>query len=249
MTWGSFGIVHIVSLLIAVSIVIGLYFILKRCSKIVQTIVLGVLSFAGIAAIIFNLLMWDSPLEYLPLHLCSLNALILPIAVFTKSKVLNNLLLLWALGALCALVINTAQANYEIASWTFVFYFFPHTLEVGIPVLMFLLNHTQKDIRCMLSTFAITFIAFTIVHCINVELNEYCLENSILDASGNVIHVNYMYSLVPENPVLQWFYNIVPHPFWYMFLMIPVIFIYLCIIYCTEIVDIIRHKKRIKIKG
>ena len=50
MQWGSFGIVHIVSLAAAAAMVTGLYFALKGKSARTQTAVLGVLSFSGIAA-------------------------------------------------------------------------------------------------------------------------------------------------------------------------------------------------------
>ena len=243
MLWGSFGIVHIVSLVISVAIIVGLYFLLKRCSSRVQTLVLGILSFSGIGAIIFNLVTWNSPLEYLPLHLCSLNALVLPIAVFTKNKTLNNLLLFWALGALLALVINTAQAHYELFSWTFVFYYFPHTFELGIPILMFLLKLVKKDVKCIVSTIVITLVAYTIIHFINVGLNAYCLENGIMNPSGEIVQVNYMYSITPANPVLQLFYNIVPYPFWYMLLSVPVIVVYLGGVYCVDIVKALKKKK------
>ena len=92
MKWGSFGPVHLGSLALAAAMIVCLYFALRKASRKVQTLVLGVLSFSGIATIIFNLVTWGSPLEYLPLHLCSLNALVLPIAVFTRSKALGNLL-------------------------------------------------------------------------------------------------------------------------------------------------------------
>ena len=98
MKWGSFGVVHIATLVLAAAIILGLYFALRRASRKTQTIVLGVLSFAGIAAIIYNLVTWGSPLEYLPLHLCSINAILLPIVVFTRSKTWGNLLLVWCLG-------------------------------------------------------------------------------------------------------------------------------------------------------
>lgn len=242
MLWGSFGIVHITSLILGIGMLIGLYFLLKRFSKKVQTIVLGILSFAGIGAIIFNLLMWGSPLEYLPFHLCSLTAMALPLAVWTKSKVLNNLLLLWGLGAFLALVVNTAQANFEIFSWTFVFYFFPHLLEIGIPLLMFALGLVKKDVKCIISTIIITFIAYTIIHLINLGLNDYLATNNILDYAGNLIQVNYMYSIKPENPVLQLFYNIIPHPYWYMYLSIPLIVVYLSCFYGKQIVLLFKKK-------
>lgn len=77
------------SLLLGAGLMIGLYFLLRLFSAKVQTVVLGILSFSGIAAIIFNLVTWGSPYEYLPLHLCSLTAMVLPFAVFTRSKVLR----------------------------------------------------------------------------------------------------------------------------------------------------------------
>ena len=243
MTWGSFGLVHIASLVFGVLMIVALYFILKRFSQKVQTIVLGILSFAGISAIIFNLVTWGSPLEYLPFHLCSLNALVLPFAVWTRNKTLNNLLLFWGLGALLAVVVNTAQANFEIFSLTFAFYFFPHILEMGIPVLMFCLGLVKTDVKCIGSTISITLVVYTIVHFINVALNSYCLKNEILNPSGNIIQVNYMYSLKPENPLLDLFYSLVPHSYWYMLLCIPIIVIYLSAIYGKQIVSALKRKK------
>ena len=93
------SVAHIISLVAGVVGIAVLYLILKDRRETTKTAVLAVLSFSGMAAIIYNLLAWNSPLEYLPLHLCSLNAMVLPIAVITKNKVLNNLLLLWSLGA------------------------------------------------------------------------------------------------------------------------------------------------------
>ena len=181
MKWGSFGVVHIATLLFAAAMIVGLYFSLRRASRKVQTLVLGVLSFSGIAAIVFNLVTWGSPLEYLPLHLCSINALLLPIVVFTRSKTGGNLLLVWCLGALAALVVNMAQAEYELNSWTFAFYYFPHVLEFGIPILLFKLGLIEKHPKYILSTIVITMLIYTGVHLANVGLNSYLAANNVLD--------------------------------------------------------------------
>ena len=235
MKWGSFGVVHIATLLLAAAIIAGLYFALRRASRKAQTIVLGVLSFSGIAAIIFNLVTWGSPLEYLPLHLCSINALLLPIVVFTRSKTWGNLLLVWCLGALAALVVNMAQAEYELASWTFVFYYFPHVLEFGIPILLFALGIIEKHPKYILSTIAITMVIYTGVHLVNLGLNSYLEANNMLDYAGNLIQVNYMYSITPENPLLVLFWQIIPYEYWYMFMIIPILVAYLSIVYLPQI--------------
>ena len=218
MTQDFFSIGHIVSLILAIGIIVGLYFALKKASDRAKITVLGILSFAGIGAIIYNLIVWNSPLEYLPLHLCSL-------------------------GALFALVINVSVSSVEILSWTFVFYYFPHVLELGIPILMFLLGLAKKDVKCILSTVGITIGAYTIIHLINLWINSYAIKNNIVDWAGNVIKVNYMYSIYPDNPLLNLFYSIIPHQYWYMYLAVLVVILYLGLIYLKDIIALINNKR------
>jgi hypothetical protein len=108
---------------------------------------------------------------------------------------------------------------------------------------MFCLKLVEKDKKCILSTITITYAVYTVVHFINVGLNRYCIENEILDWSGNIIQVNYMYSIKPENPLLQLFYNILPYSYWYMLLCIPIIIVYLSAIYGKQIVASLKQKK------
>jgi uncharacterized membrane protein YwaF len=242
MIWGFFSIAHIVSLIFGAATVTGLYLFLKNKSARIQIAMLGILSFAGIAAIIFNLIKWNSPLEYLPLHLCSLNALALPIAVFTKNKILNNTLLLWCFGALFALVLNNSVAEADLFGDVFIFYYFPHVLELGIPIIMFALGLVKKDVRCIFSTLGITFFLYTVIHFINLWVNAYAVKNNIVDWAGNVISVNYMFSLSPENPLLDLFYKIIPHPYWYMYLAaIPMVTV-LGIVYIRDILALIKKR-------
>ena len=243
MKWGSFGVVHIATLILAMLIILGLYFALRKASRKTQTIVLGVLSFSGICAIIFNLVVWGSPIEYLPLHLCSINAILLPIVVFTRNKTLGNLLLVWCLGALAALVVNMAQSEYEIFSWTFVFYYFPHVLEFGIPILLFSLGIIEKHPKYIPSTLGITMLIYTGVHFCNLGINAYLTSNIVLDYAGNLIQVNYMYSIVPENPLLAIFKQIIPFDYWYMYMIVPILAIYLGIVYLPQILQNRKKKK------
>ena len=235
MKWGSFGLVHIATLVLGAVIIAGLYLALRKASQRVKTWILGVLSFSGIAAIIYNLLMWGSPLEYLPLHLCSINALLLPFAVFTRNKTLGNMLMVWCLGALAALVVNMAQAEYELASWTFAFYYFPHVLEFGIPILLFALGLVEKHPKYIVRTLVITMLIYTGVHLCNVGLNAYCIANNIVDYAGEVIQVNYMYSIIPENPLLALFKQLIPYDYWYMYMIVPILAVYLSLVYLPQI--------------
>ena len=71
-----------------------------------------------------------------------------------------------------ALVVNNSVATTEIFSPVFNFYYFPHLLEFGIPVLMFALKLVQKDVKCILSTVSITASSYTVVHFINLLINN-----------------------------------------------------------------------------
>ena len=244
MIWGNFGIIHYLTLIFSIILIITLYFILKNKTEKTKIITLFILSLSGICAIVYNLVTWKSPLEYLPFHMCSINAILLPIAILTRNKTIGNLLVLWSLGALIALLLNYPAANYEIFSWTFVIYYFPHTLEFGIPILLFIFKIIKLDYRTIPATILITFIIYTIVHFINVGLNNYFIENNILDGNGEIIQVNYMFSFLPDNPVLQLFYNIIPYKYFYMLLAFPIIIIYELAIYLPNILKN-KYKKTI----
>lgn len=233
MEWGFFTPAHILSLAAAALIVIGLYWVLKNKSPKVQMWVMFPLSCSGIAAIIYNLLRWGAPLSYLPLHLCSLNALILPIAVLTRNKTLSNLLLVWCLGALVALVANFEMAETKLFGEPFCFYYFPHIFEFGIPLLLFKLGLVKKDARCIGSTIGITMLIYTFVHFCNKAINQYTDTNA-----------NYMFSIEATNPLTALFYQVIPCEYWYMYLAVPVVAVYLLIVYAPELLGWYRNRKK-----
>ena len=229
MKWGFFTPTHILTLMLAAIMVAGLYYGLKNKSQKVQTMVLFPLSLSGIAAIMFNLLRWGSPLEYLPLHLCSINAMLLPFAVLTRNKTLGNLLLLWCLGALVALVANFEMTEAVLFSESFNFYFFPHVFEFGIPLLLFKLGLVKKDPECIGSTMTITMFLYTLVHLCNLGINRYCA------VVGNGIRVNYMFSVEPTNPLVALFHQLIPYEYWYMYMVLPIVGLYLMLVYAPEL--------------
>ena len=231
MKWGFLSITHIITLILAVALNVVLYFLIRKLDRKKQDLVLIPLSFLGIAAILFNLLRWGSPFEYLPLHLCSLSAVILPYVTISKNKIAGNLLLLWSLGAFVALILNTSVSEANVFSFTFFFYYFPHVFECGIPIVMLLLKHFKLDAKCIISTIIITLVIYTGIHFANLALNSYFIKNNVLNKAGEVIQVNYMFSIKPDNPVLEIFYKLIPHQYWYMLLSLPIIIIYLSIIY------------------
>lgn len=238
MAWGFMTIAHIVSLIVAALILVGLYFIIRNKSEKLQMWVLFVLSCSGLAAIVFNLLRWDEPLAYLPLHLCSINAMLLPVTVLTRNKTLGNLLLVWCLGALVALVLNFEVAETELFGEAFCFYYFPHIFEFGVPVLLFKLGLIKKDPRCIVSTLSITMVLYTIAHLCNLAVNNYCV------SIGKDLSVNYMFSIRPTNPLVELFYQVIPCEYWYMYLVLPIVAVYLLAVYSPELIA--RYRQKVK---
>ena len=237
MIWGTFSLAHIITLLLAAGMLMGLYFLLRHRSRKTQTTVLGILSFLGYAAILYELLTKSPVWANLPLHLCSINAMLLPFVVFTRNKTFGNLLLVWCLGALAALVLNYDMTNVELFSWNCFFYYFPHVVEFGIPVLLVALGHVKKDPRCIASTMAISMGIYTVVHFLNLWIIHHC------QSIGVDFSANYMFSMRPNNPLVDLFYKLIPHTYWYMYLVLPIVLVYLLIVYAPELYRMIKNKK------
>lgn len=157
--------------------------------------------------------------------------MILPIVVLSKNKVLGNCLALWALGALMALLLNNGVANFDVFTWTFFWYYFPHVVEFGLPFILIKFGYIDLKAKYIATTILITMICYTGAHLANVYLNAYFEANDIRDYLGNVVTVNYMFSMFQTNPVLELFYSIIPVPYWYMYLVVPVFAVYLTPLY------------------
>ncbi len=226
-TWGSFTPLHIATLILSLVMLLALYFILRKKNEKTKRNVLFVLSLTAPAAVLYNILVWGTQstiLEYLPLHLCSINALLLPVLVWRKSSFLGNLLPIYSLGAVAALVFNTFQADYSIFDHVFLMYYFPHTFEFGIPWLMLALGLVEIKPRYILPCLGATFVMYTGIHFINLAINDYLAARQLLDSAGNLIQVNYMYSLgAMGNPGLGFFWNLIPCEYFYLLGLFPIL--------------------------
>ena len=227
MIWGTFTLQHILSLAAIAIFAVSLYFILKRLSDKAKTWVLFAVSLVGVGAVIYDLIRWGQPLLYLPLHLCSLCALLVPIAVLTKSKVLSHITLVWSLGAMLVLIVNTGQAHYEMFSEAFWVFLLCHAADVTVPALLFLSGLVKFDIKKSPAVIGTTMAIYTCVHFANLAINSYLLKSaaavSTYARARKIPQVNYMYSLGDEgNAVFALFRKIIPLDYWHMYLITPI---------------------------
>ncbi len=244
MLWGSFGVVHLVSLLIAAVFTVGVYFLLKSCSERVRLVCMTVMSLTGLVAVVYNLVAWGSPLEYLPLHMCSITAFLLPTAVLTKNQYIGNLLLIWCLGSLLALVFNQAQAGYEILSPAFFIYYIPHVCEFAVMLYLFKFGYIRKDYRTIPVSIGLTVGIYTVVHFVNLALNEYYIAHEVTDMYGNIVESNYMFSMTPTTPIFDFFWSVIPHRYWYMYVAVLVLTVYLGAVYAPDILRAVRARRK-----
>jgi uncharacterized membrane protein YwaF len=147
MTWGTFTPVHFVTLTAAAAILTGMYFALKKAPCWVQTAVLGVLSFSGIAAIIYNLVVWDAPLEYLPLHLCSINIFVIAFHAIKPTKTVGNYLYTVCIpGAMAALLFPTWNA-LPGANYMLIHSFTVHILLALYPIVLTVACEIKPELK------------------------------------------------------------------------------------------------------
>jgi uncharacterized membrane protein YwaF len=241
-SWGSFGKIHIATLIFAVVFNLLLFLVLKNKRRKFQIISLFLISFAGIAAIAYNFIDSGSLYESLPLEFWALNALILPLAVLFRKKWICNLSLIWSLGSILALVFNSEMARVKVFTWGFFFYYMPHVLCAGIPLILFGLRLVSLDFKTIKSTLLITLAAYTFTHFVNVAINS----AEFVNAAGEIIKVNYMNSVYPTNKFFNFLYIILPSPYWYMFLTLPIIFFFLIWWYLPDMLDYLRTTKGLR---
>lgn len=237
MSYESWGTFHIITLFCPIVLVLLLYFSLKNKSLKFQKIIIFSLSLIGVICMFIDMFYRIELLWYnLPFHLCTLNGFVIPFVALTQNKRLGNSILLWSFGALGALIFNLSETDlytYNLDLWL---YFLPHLIEVSLPITMILLKIVKFDYKTIPTTLLITFIAYTTAHILNYIYNTYYIgEIGILS--------NFMFSYTHENnPFLLIFYSICQYPYFYMLLLLPVIIIFLLILYLPQIIKDIKFK-------
>ena len=232
MIWGTFTNTHFGTLILALLFIVIVYNVLVKKSRKAQILSLLALSLIPFAIVIYKAATSEDGVSNLPFDLWSLSAILMPYAVLTRQKWCCNLLLLWPIQSLVALVFNYEMANVDIISLEFWTYFGTHVLTLAIPLILFWLKLTTRDQKYIIRSLGLTAAVYTAVHIFNV-------------AAGT----NYLYSLSPEGSVVLSFFKILcPFDYWYMYLVLPIFIAYLGWWYLPEMLDRRRKTKRLRQK-
>ena len=163
--------------------------------------------------------------------------------MITRNRYVGNLLLVWCLGSILALVFTDAQAEYEIPSAAFFIYYIPHVFEFAVAIYLFAFGYIKKDYKCIPVTVGLTVGIYTVVHFINLALNHYCAVHNVVDYAGEVLTFNYMFSMEPTTSIFFLFWNIIPFKYWYMYVAVVILVVYLVVLYLPQIIRAVKEKK------
>ena len=116
-----------------------------------------------------------SLLDRLPFHLCTMNAVVMPVAVMKKNKTLLNYMYAIALPAAAAAMLTPAMSyygRYFYFGWQVVFFFLDHGLMVLVPVLAINSGLLRPDIRFLPRVSALFGSYAALIYVANKVLNQ-----------------------------------------------------------------------------
>lgn len=167
----------------------------------------------------------------LPLHMCNINMILIPIAVWRKNRALMSFnFFTGTLGATMALLMpSMGFAGYPLFMPRLIGFWGTHFMVLieSIALITYgLYRPTFKDVpKTLLTIVIVTFCIFLI--------------DLFIRTTGLNPRANYFFAMETEgNPVLNIFHNLVPIPFVYLIPCLLIIAPYMClIIFCFTVAD------------
>ena len=240
MTCELFGTFHILTLVSAIALPILLYLILRKSSDKTKRIVLGFFSFINVSLLIYEIFREGTILNDLPLHMCSITGLLVPVLLLTKNKRLGNMLILWCVGAFGALIFSFETEKMTTENPAVWVYYLTHLFQFALPVAIMALKIVELDYKTIPSTLLLTVLIYTIVHLINLTLTEI-----FIVYFNKKVWINYMFSMFydPNNVFLNFLWNLLPYRYFYMYTILPAVLLFLLIIYHRQLIRAIKERK------
>ena len=160
----------------------------------------------------------------LPLHLCNVNMILIPIAVlFDRRRLMGFSFFMGTLGAALALVLpGTGFDAYSLLLPRMLGYYGTHYMIVIEALALAAFGFFRprfRDIPAILAeSFGITFVAFLI--------------DLAFRKSGLYAYANYFYAYEPAkgNPILNLFYSWIPLPYLYLLPSLVILAVYMAVI-------------------
>lgn len=219
---------HLITLAYPAIMVLALFFILRKKSEKTKIWTLfGVAIFNILLYTVYKIVMSQTfegfvLLGELPLHLCNINLILIPIALLTKSRILYSYIyFVGTIGAFAGVLLFDSTFLGR-GSFTFVIqaYFTYHSILFAMAILPICLKLYRPKMSDILRAFIVVLVLTCIMHGVN----------TILRATKWCDTANYFYTYgMPDNPLLGWLQKIIPVNLVYEFplslILVPVDFL------------------------
>ena len=175
--------------------------------------------------------------QELPLHLCNIHMILMPIAVATKKRSLLSFCFFVApLGALMALLMPPLGfSGYSIFLPRIIGFYGTHIMVIIEAIALYALDFYRPEYKDIPKAALITFVVATVVFGINLILKLFKL----------CPNPNYFYLMQTEgNPILEIFYKYIPYPFLYALPCLLILVVYMLIVTFIIQTFIIKRRKK-----
>lgn len=174
----------------------------------------------------------------LPLQLCDLAVFLMPIGLGTKRQGLMDFLFYaCGLGAMAALLLMIMAAEDSFYALDLNF-FFSHFAILALPYLMIVwgLYDPQPTVKKAFVLTGILLILTGFMHGLNLFLYQTYHADAF-----------YFFTVVRTgvlvSPLLAWFASIIPYDYWYMTLTLPILYLYMVLVWIGRRV-ILQHQHK-----
>ncbi len=178
LAYHNFGIWHLIAIFVLIAITLGLYFFLRKKDEEEKWQLLVILSLTFILTYVSKISVsfisgYQGKTQWfnmLPLYVCDIGAILIPIAMLTKKKFfLDNLFFVYAVGAMSVFVfmgIDSLNGNNYIFSFNYLYFILTHAILFALsimPVLLKLFKPKFKGILNGIAVFTVLYIVATVV--------------------------------------------------------------------------------------
>jgi|GEM_PF-3301014 len=179
----------------------------------------------------------DSILTLLPLQLCNIAVFLIPLALITKKTILMDFVFyICGLGGLAAIIAVSTDYSDTYSMMTFSFYVF-HFSVFLIPLLHSIWGFHEliPSVKSALRLSILVLVISGVLHLLNLFINSYYQ-----------IPANYFFTIrnlsAPINPAFALFAKWIPYDYFFLLFALPVLYLYMSIIYVIGKLMMVKKK-------
>ena len=158
----------------------------------------------------------------LPLHLCNINMFLIPIALLIKKRGLLSFCFFVApLGALMAMLSpEPAFTGFSLFVPRIAGFYVTHAIVLMAGILLVSMGFYRPSFKDLPLTLLTVVLLVTAIHGLNALFRATVCPNA-----------NYFFTMETSGvSILDMFWNIIPHPYWYLYLALLILLPYLALI-------------------